>query len=126
MYKMFSLVPPKKPVTRKNWDKLSFYFSIFLMMKFTVMPKKPFGIWHLAKLVFWSILSFKNWKVNTYFARHSELEWNFSAGFSWGVKYHSHIWFLYTTRLLRYQRPQKDKKGQIFFKGLSKGHRSIL
>ena len=46
---------------------------------------------------------------------HSELEWDFCAGFSWGVKYYSHIWFWYTTGLLRYQRPQKDKKGQNFF-----------
>ena len=28
LYKIFSLVPSKKPVARENWDKLSVYFSI--------------------------------------------------------------------------------------------------
>ena len=46
---------------------------------------------------------------------HCELEWHFCVGFSWGVKYYSHILFFHTSGLLRCQRPQKDKKGQKFF-----------
>ena len=45
-------------VTRENWE--SIYFSIYLQFY-------HLGLGNLAKLVFWSILSFKNWKVNTYF-----------------------------------------------------------
>ena len=36
--------------------------SNFWVIEFTVEQKKPFGIGNLAKLLFWSILSFKNWK----------------------------------------------------------------
>ena len=41
---------------------------------------------------------------------HSELEWDFLAWLIMGVKYYSHIWFLHTTGLLRYQGPQKSYK----------------
>ena len=41
------------------------------------------------------------------------------AWFLVGGKYYSHTWFLYTTGLLRYQRPQKDKKVQKKIKGLN-------
>ena len=38
------------------------------MKQFTVIPKKShLTLCNLAQLVFWSILSFKNWKVNTLF-----------------------------------------------------------
>ena len=29
MYKIFSLIPSKKPVTRENWDKLRVHISLF-------------------------------------------------------------------------------------------------
>ena len=54
MWKIFPLIPSKKLLTWGNWDKLIVYFSVFQW-------------YNLAKLVFWSILSFKNWKVDTWF-----------------------------------------------------------
>ena len=51
---------------------------------------------------------------------HSELEWNFCVGFC-GRGYKSHIWFLHTTGLLRYQGPQKKyKRPRKFSKALAK------
>ena len=47
MWKIFSLVRSKKKLlTKENWDKLSVYFSFFLMITSTVIPK--IAIWHLA------------------------------------------------------------------------------
>ena len=67
MCAIFSLVPSKKPVTRKKWEKLSVYFSIFEWWKLELYQKNHLALDNLTKLVFWWILSFKNWKINTYF-----------------------------------------------------------
>ena len=60
---MFSLVPSKKPVSRENWDKN----QVFTFQFFNDTIYSYLALGNLPKLVFctWSILSFKNWKVNT-------------------------------------------------------------
>jgi hypothetical protein len=58
----------RKTCNQRKLRQTKCLLLIFWVIKFTVTPKKD--IWHLAilaKLVFWSISSFKNWKVNTYF-----------------------------------------------------------
>ena len=63
MCKIFSLVPSKKPVTKENWEKISVYFSIFWMIKFTVIPKKV--IWHLAIWQNWCFGQFYHSKLKS-------------------------------------------------------------
>ena len=50
MCKIFSLVPSKKALTRENWDKLSVHFSIFGVIKFTIIQKKTFGTRKFGKI----------------------------------------------------------------------------
>ena len=62
-----NLVIPSKNLSPKKTETNQVFTFQFLMIKFTVIPKKKLPLGNLAKLVFWSILSFKNWKVNTWF-----------------------------------------------------------
>ena len=51
MWKIFHLVPSKKPLTRENWDKLSVYFSNLSDKIYNyIYQKKPFGTWQFGKI----------------------------------------------------------------------------
>ena len=50
MCKIFSLFPSKQLVNRENRDKLSVYFSIFWMIKCTIIQKQTFGTWKFDKI----------------------------------------------------------------------------
>ena len=65
MWKIFPLVPSKNLWPEETEIAKCLVFK-FLMIKFTVISERDiFPLGNLAKLVFWSILSHKNWKVNT-------------------------------------------------------------
>ena len=64
--KYFLSLPQKNLWTEKTEIAKCLLFN-FWVIKFTVISKKAIlPLINLAKLVFWSILSLKNWKVNTY------------------------------------------------------------
>ena len=50
MWKIFFLVPSKKPATRENWDKLSVYFSLFESRNLQLCQKKPFDSWQFCTI----------------------------------------------------------------------------
>ena len=56
-----------------------------------------------------TVYQHKHWFL--FLSFHRELEWEFWFGIwlGWNTK-HIHIWFLHTTRLLKHQRPKKNKK----------------
>ena len=59
--------------------------------------------------------------------KHSELEWDFCVGWFWGVKKNTDTYnFFIPLDFLGIKDLKKIKKTKIFFKGLNKGHRSIL
>ena len=70
--KMKILNPGSHDISQKLRQTKCIIFTIW-RLKCTIIPKKYFALGNLAKLVFWSILSFKNWKINTWFVSVSEI-----------------------------------------------------
>ena len=59
MCKNFSLIATKKPLTRRKWDKVSIYFSIFEWENLHFYHKNPFSTWQLVNFIT-QILKSKN------------------------------------------------------------------
>ena len=77
--KCFLSFPQKNLSLEKTETKTKCLLFNFLMMKFTVIPKKSnLALGNLAKLVFWSISSFKNWKVNTFLREREKTFYTYS------------------------------------------------
>ena len=59
MCKNFSLIATKKPLTRRKWDIVSIYFSIFEWENLHFYHKNPFSTWQLVNFIT-QILKSKN------------------------------------------------------------------
>ena len=107
----------KIKLNSRTWMTLKSSVVIFQTLEpqqpqWPLQPQRPRGPqWPLQPHSIKKITNPDGWIIpGTKMTNHSELEWDFCVGFSWGVKYYSHIWFFHTTGLLRCQRPQKGKK----------------